>query len=307
MRITLLCGGVGGSKLAVGLYEEFPEADLRIVVNIADDLTFAGLHISPDLDTVTYTLAGIVNSHSGWGIEADTFEALDMLGKYGEETWFRIGDRDLATHLFRTARIASGATLTDITAEICKRLGVRAHVLPMCDQRVSTRIRVRNRWLTFQEYFVKYNHRDQPTGIEYDGIESAQLSGAAAEAIHESDLLVVAPSNPVLSIGPILAVPGALECLQSAKSPKIAVSPIIGSESATGPAGKLMLAAGFDSSVVGLADMYQAWVNLLVIHVSDEKAMEAIHDQGVRPLITDILMPDLVSKRKLARFVVEAA
>lgn len=304
MRITLLCGGVGGSKLALGLYQEFPNDDLRVVVNTGDDIGILGLHISPDVDTVMYTLAGLANRSSGWGIEGDTFQALEMLARYGQDDWFRLGDRDLATHLARTTMLSGGKTLTETTAELSRRLGVHSRVLPMCDEPIATRIRTSTGWLGFQEYFVRGRYEAVPLEVRHDGIEKTSISPDVGEAIEGADVIVAAPSNPVVSIAPIVAIPGMVERLQKTHAPKIAVSPIVSGEAVSGPAAALMRASGFDSTAAGLARMYRDWADTLVVDEKDSEAVHQVESEGMSVRSTDTMMVDLDAKRRLARYVV---
>jgi LPPG:FO 2-phospho-L-lactate transferase len=306
MKIVLLCGGVGGSKLALGLYSEFPDADFSIIVNTADDLEILGLHISPDLDTVTYTLAALSNPDTGWGLAGDSFHALAMLASYGHDGWFQLGDRDLATHLTRTHLLRSGMSLSEATGRIVRSLGVRASILPMCDEKVSTRVRTAGGWLAFQEYFVKRRHADKPIAVTHDGVESASVGPAVRDALLAADRVVVAPSNPVVSIGPIMALPGMLEILRSRRERTVAVSPIVGGQAVSGPAGELMKSQGFQASAAGVAAMYASFIEALIIDKADRDLASTIEGMDVRPEVTDTIMPDLASKKRVARFAVEA-
>jgi LPPG:FO 2-phospho-L-lactate transferase len=303
--ITLLCGGVGGSKLALGLYCACPPNSLTVIVNTADDVEILGLHISPDLDTVTYTLANLVNQETGWGIAGDTFNALDMLGRYGEETWFKLGDRDLATHIWRTAHLRRGTSLTDVTCELAQRFGIHARILPMCDQPVMTRVLTEVGWLPFQDYFVRRRHADTPLGVVHEGLADARLRPEVREAIQKADSIVIAPSNPVVSIGPILGVPGMRALLANAQVPRIAVSPIVGGKAVSGPAGQLMQAQGYEISPFGVAQMYRGLIDVLIIDRQDNAYAAAIKDLGIRPHIADTLMTDLATKQRLAREIVK--
>jgi LPPG:FO 2-phospho-L-lactate transferase len=297
---------VGGSKLILGLHHEFPHAELTVIVNTADDLTVLGLHVSPDLDTVMYTLAGLANPATGWGIASDTFECLQMAGRYGHDGWFRIGDRDLATHLTRTRALASGKTLTEATRELAAGLGVGRTLLPITDGRVSTKVRVATGWLSFQEYFVKRGHADRPLEVAHQGIEDSSPTAEVKAALANADMIIVAPSNPVVSIGPILATPGFRECLVSASAPKVAMSPFIGRHAIAGPADALMVASRHEPTSEGLARMYAGWLDRLVVHEDDSDMVPAIEATGVSALATQTLMADLEAKQRLARFVVEA-
>ncbi|MGB3682298.1 MAG: 2-phospho-L-lactate transferase CofD family protein, partial [Rubrobacteraceae bacterium] len=218
-RTLALAGGVGGAKLAAGLQAVLPPGYLTTVVNTADDFDLWGLHISPDLDTVMYTLAGLANPETGWGVAEESFAALEMLTRYGEDTWFKLGDRDLATHILRTARLKAGEPLTEITAGLSAALGIQSEILPMCDEPVSTLLDTPDGTLEFQEYFVRRRQRDEVLGVSFRGIETARLSGRFSESLAGAEVVVLCPSNPVVSIGPVLAVPGMREALLASAAP----------------------------------------------------------------------------------------
>ncbi len=305
MKTLALAGGVGGAKLAAGLQAALPDGDLATVVNTADDFTLWGLHISPDLDTVMYTLAGLANPQTGWGIAEDSSAALSMLGRYGEDTWFKLGDKDLATHVLRTGRLRAGATLTEVTAGLAAALGVRGAVFPMCDERVSTIVHTPEGPLEFQDYFVRRRQKDEVRGVELRGIESARVPRSVSEALDGTGLVVFCPSNPVVSIGPILAVPGMAEALKAASAPKVAVSPIVGGRALKGPADRMMASLGSEVSAAGVARMYKGLVNGMVIDRRDEADQEEIEDFGMRVLLTDAVMRDEPDRERLAREVLE--
>ena len=304
MRVCALAGGVGGAKLAAGLQEVLPAGDLTVVVNTADDFDLWGLRICPDLDTVMYTLAGISNSETGWGLADESFDALDMLARYGEDTWFKLGDRDLATHILRTARLRTGETLTAVTAELSASLGVGSAVLPMSDEKVSTVLKTPAGLLEFQEYFVRRRQRDDVLGVGLRGIEDARPTGAVREAVASSDVVVVCPSNPVVSIGPILALPGMRDALASAPAPKVAVSPIIGGRALKGPADRMLASLGHESSASGVAAMYEGLVDGMVVDRVDEGERGAIEALGMDVLSTDAVMRDGGDRARLADEVV---
>lgn len=305
--ITLLCGGVGGSKLALGLYSTLPPDSLTVIGNTGDDLEVLGLHVSPDLDTIMYTLAGLANPATGWGLVDDTFRALDMLHRYGHDPWFRLGDRDLATHIWRTYRLRCGARLTDVTLEMTRSLSLSARVLPMCDERVATRVHTSAGTLDFQEYFVQRGYADDPLAVHHVGSERSSITGEVRAALSSADAIILAPSNPVVSVGPILAVPGVRELIASTTVPRVAVSPIVGHDAVAGPAGRLMRAKGFDVSASGVAMMYRDIVDVLVVDTQDADCVPEIEDLGIRAYITDTIMCDPESRRQLARHVLEAA
>src|SRR5215212_3156754 len=251
MKVLALAGGVGGAKLAAGLQEVLPAGDLSVVVNTADDFDLWGLHICPDLDTVMYTLAGISNPETGWGIAGESFATLNMLERYGEEAWFKLGDRDLATHLIRTYRMDLGTKLTEVTAGLSGALGVESAVLPMSDDPVATVLETPEGRLEFQEYFVRRGQRDEVLAIELRGVDEARPTESVLAAISGADAIIVCPSNPVVSVGPILALPGMMEALASSSAPKVAVSPIVGGRALKGPADKMLASLGHEVSATG--------------------------------------------------------
>ena len=300
MKVCALAGGVGGAKLAAGLRDELPPGDLSVVVNTADDFDLWGLHICPDLDTVMYTLAGISNPETGWGIAGETFESLRMLGRYGEDTWFKLGDRDLATHILRTARLRSGETLTRVTAELSRALGIRSSVLPMSDDPVSTVLETPDGRLEFQEYFVRRRQEDEVLGVELRGVEEAAPTEAVLAVISGADAIVICPSNPVVSVGPILALPGVREALARSAAPRVAVSPIVGGRALKGPADRMMLSLGHEVSATGVARMYAGLVDGMVVDTIDEGERESIEAFGMRVLATGSVMRDAADRARLA-------
>jgi LPPG:FO 2-phospho-L-lactate transferase len=299
--ITALCGGVGGSKLALGLYRVLPPDTLTVVVNTADDLELWGLHVSPDVDTVMYTLAGLAQRGAGWGIEGDTFAALDMLRRYGAPTWFNVGDRDLATDVYRTHALRTGKTLTQVTGRVARSLGVRARILPMTDGRVATRLRAGGRWLDFQEYFVRERHQVAVDAVEYAGIDSAPPTAAVIEAMRDAQTIVLVNSNPVLSLLPILSLPGVRRLFHERRVPAVAVSPLVGSSAVSGPAGELMALIGCPPDARGVAQAYGGLIDGLVIDRRDERLAPEIERTGVRVLVTDAIMRDEADRERVAR------
>jgi LPPG:FO 2-phospho-L-lactate transferase len=300
MKVCALAGGVGGAKLASGLQNVLLAGDLSVVVNTADDFDLWGLHICPDLDTVMYTLAGISNPDTGWGIADETFETLNMLEIYGEEIWFKLGDRDLATHVLRTERMRSGETLTEVTAGLSGALGVESAVLPMSDDPVSTILDTPEARLEFQEYFVRRGQRDEVLGIELRGIQDAGPTERVLAAIGGADAIVLCPSNPVVSIGPILALPGMKETLTSSSAPKVAVSPIVGGRALKGPADRMLASLGHEVSATGVARMYAGLVDGMVIDRTDEDERASIEALGMRVLTTGSVMRDAEDRARLA-------
>jgi LPPG:FO 2-phospho-L-lactate transferase len=299
--LVVLTGGTGGGKLVHGLSEEANPEDLTVICNTADDFVLHGLHISPDIDTIVYTLAGIGDTAKGWGIKEDTFVALEWLGKYGRETWFRLGDRDLAMHLTRTLLLSQGLSLSKITEQQRKLLGVRAAVLPMTDDQVETRMVTAEGEISFQEYFVKKRWAVEVNEIFFSGAEKAAPAPGVIECIRGASAIVVCPSNPVTSIGPILAVPGIRNALREVEAPILAVSPIIGGAALSGPAHKLMSAIGMEPSAHGVAQAYADFIDLMII-AEDDRALKArIEGMSIRAATTDIRMESLLDERRLAR------
>ena len=305
--VTVLSGGVGGAKLVLGIAQWIPGGHLNVVVNTADDAVFHGLHVSPDLDTTLYTLAGIVNPQTGWGIGRDTFHALSMLEQYGEETWFRLGDLDLGTHILRTKLLNEGRKLTEITSRLSKQLGVRTRVLPMTDQRVQTLIKLGNRWVPFQDYFVLKRWKDPVSEIRFKGIQEAKPTAEVIEALNKANLIVLAPSNPVVSILPILSLRGFKDRLKKTKALKVAVSPFVENRAYSGPARELMEVVGYQGSSSGLAAFYRGLINLLVIDTRDAGLREKIESLGINVIVTNTTMRTARDKVRLAREILEAS
>jgi LPPG:FO 2-phospho-L-lactate transferase len=298
--VTVLSGGVGGAKLVLGMAQCVSPSRLAVIVNTADDAAFHGLHVSPDLDTTLYTLAGIANPETGWGIAQDTFHALSALKRYGEDTWFLLGDRDLGTHIFRTKLLSEGKTLTEITARLSRQLGVRARILPMTDQRVETMVRLGKRWVSFQDYFVRRRWKDPVSKIRFEGIRKASPTLQVNRALREADLIVLAPSNPVVSILPMLSLPGFKDLLTRTKALKIAVSPFVGNHAFSGPARELIEAMGYEGSSPGLTKLYTGLLDLLVIDQRDAERRKEIESAGIRVIVTNTAMNTLGDKVRLA-------
>jgi LPPG:FO 2-phospho-L-lactate transferase len=312
MNVVVLAGGFGGARMADGFALLKEDARLSVVINTGDDLELHGLHVSPDLDTVMYTLSGLANDETGWGVRDETWSASWMLGRYGEETWFRLGDRDLATHIARTARLNAGDRLTKVTADLAHALEIDAAILPMTDDRVRTQIRTGDGWLDFQDYFVRRHHADDVLELRYDGADSAKPTAEVLDAIKSADVIVVAPSNPFLSVTPILRVPGLLEALHAAKAPLIAVSPIVGGDAVRGPAAQIMRSlGGGESSSSSVARLYaQTWpdlVDALVIDEVDASEVDAIAASGIRAHVTPTLIAAQRERRRLAQEILELA
>ena len=307
IRCVVLAGGVGAAKFVEGLARVADPSRLTIISNTGDDVELHGLWISPDVDTMLYTLAGIADPDKGWGIRGDTFETLDALGRLGEETWFWLGDRDLATHLFRTRLRAEGRMATAITRRIAKRLGVCATVLPMTDGSVRTMVRTTQGDLPFQEYFVKHACLPDVVDVRFEGAESSVPSPDVLRAIESADVIVIAPSNPIASIGPILALPGICHALKSARAPKIAVSPLVGGRSIKGPSDRMMSAKGFSPDAIGVANYYRGLIDGLVIDRLDVAREPSIRTLGLDVLVTDTLLTSADRKTALAKETIEWA
>jgi LPPG:FO 2-phospho-L-lactate transferase len=300
MKICALAGGVGGAKLAAGLQDILSPGDLSVVVNTADDFDLWGLHICPDLDTIMYTLAGVSDQGTGWGVAGESFATLNMLEHYGEETWFKLGDRDLATHILRTSRLRSGDKLTRITAELSGALGVESAVLPMSDDPVSTILETPDGRLEFQEYFVRRGQRDEVLGVWLRGIEEAIPTESVLAALGDADAIVFCPSNPIVSVGPILAVPGMMEALGSSSAPKVAVSPIVGGRALKGPADRMLASLGHEVSATGVARIYAGLVDGMVVDRIDERERAGIEAIGMSVLVTESVMRDAEDRARLA-------
>jgi LPPG:FO 2-phospho-L-lactate transferase len=299
--IVVLSGGTGGAKLIEGLGAEMNPSELTIICNTGDDTVVHGLYVAPDIDTITYTLAGLIDSDKGWGLKGDTFNALHQLGRLGADTWFQLGDRDLATHMVRTQLLNDGFTLSQITDRLRRALGVRPVILPASDERIQTRVNTPKGEISFQEFFVKEHWAPAVTGICFAGAEKSKPAPGVLEAISHADGIIISPSNPITSLGPILAVPGIRPALVASNAAVVAVSPLIGSVAVSGPAHKLMVACGFVASALGVAQCYAEIIDKLLIAVEDENLAVKIKEQGTSPICADIRMTDLAGKRRLAR------
>jgi LPPG:FO 2-phospho-L-lactate transferase len=301
LRITALAGGVGASKLLLGLHDVLDPLALTVIVNTGDDITLHSLKISPDLDIVTYTLAGIVDPAKGWGFRRETFHALKRLGIYGRANWFNLGDRDLATHLHRTALLSEGKTLTEGANSIRTALGVKARILPMSDQPIPTMIDSNEGTLHFQEYLVKRRAEPIVRAIRFENVESAKPAPGVLEAIRDADRIVICPSNPLISIGPILAVPGIRDALRARKKDVISVCPIVGGKSLKGPSDKMLAQLGYESSALSVAGLYSDFTGVFVLDRQDKSQQGAIRDLGMEVAALPTVMKSRAQKRKLAR------
>jgi len=309
---TVLAGGYGGAKLSHGfaLVAAQRELALSVVVNTGDDLELHGLAVSPDLDTVMYTLAGLADTTMGWGVRDESWSAAAMLERYGAETWFRLGDRDLATHIRRTQRLREGETLTTVTAELASALGVTARLLPVTDDRLRTRLRTDRGWLDFQDWFVRRHHADAALEIRFEGVQEARPTTEVLLAIENAQLLVVAPSNPFVSIGTILAVPGVEAALRSSAGPLVAVSPIVGGHALRGPADRMFESLGGEASALGVARHYTerhaGLLDAIVIDRLDEDLAPAIEALGLPVLVEQTVMRTDDDRAALARSILDA-
>ena len=306
MRVTALAGGTGAAKLLRGLAACLDPHDLTVIGNTGDDTEVWGLHVSPDLDTVTYALAGLLDVTRGWGRADETFRCLEAMAVLGAPSWFSLGDRDLAVHLTRTAALRAGTPLSAVTARVTGQLGVTTRILPMSDEPVRTVVQTTEARLTFQEYFVRDRAAGDVVAVEFAGAPAARPAPGVVAAITEADLVVVCPSNPVTSVGPILAVPGIAAALGAARS-VVGVSPIVGGAPVSGPAGRLMRARGLDVSPLGVAAAYAPWLRALLIDARDQDAAPALERTGVRTVVADIMMTDRAREVALAHRVLHAA
>ena len=300
-----LAGGVGAARFLTGLIKLVDEEELTVVVNTGDDIELYGLHISPDIDIVTYTLAGIIDEEKGWGIKGDTFHCLRMLGKYGYETWFNLGDRDLATHIHRTYLLRNGLKLSEVTAEICRALGLKVRILPMTDDKFETRIITREGSMHFQEYLVKRGARDKVLGVEFVGVEDAKPAPGVIHSILNAEGVIVCPSNPIVSIGTILSVKGIREALRQTTARKVAITPIISGAPIKGPADKLMKGLGLEVSAYSVANLYKDFLDIFILDTADLMEKASIEKLGLRVRVTNTIMKSLEDKIRLASVVLE--
>lgn len=298
---------MGAAKFLRGLVQRVDPRQVTVVVNTGDDEHFYGLHVSPDVDTVIYTLAGVINREHGWGLGGESFNALDALGRLYGKPWFNLGDRDLATHLYRTERLHAGARLSDVTTELAQRFGVKSRILPMSDDRVHTFVKLKGRpAIPFQEYFVRGRARGAVEAIELHGAEKAKPTGAVLDAIKSAAVVVIAPSNPFVSIGPILALTGLRKALQDLRNRVAAISPIVGGKTIKGPADKMMRGLGHEVSPLGIARLYRDIAGLMVIDVADHRYLEPIRALGMNAIATDTVMTTPDHAARLADVVTHA-
>lgn len=305
MKVTALAGGVGASKLLVGLSSVMPPEDITIIANTGDDIELFDLRICPDVDTVTYTLAGVINDQTGWGLKGDTFECLQGLGRYEQDCWFNLGDRDLATHIFRTRELRAGRSLTEITEIIRRSLGVRSTILPMTDAYTPTRIQTDEGEMHFQEYFVRRKCEPQVQGIRFDNVQTAEPAPGVMPAILSADAVIICPSNPFISIGPILAVRGIREALRETTATVLAVTPIIEGKALKGPAADMLRDLGHEVSAAAVARMYRDLLDVFVLDNRDLRCAAEIEELGIRVFSADTIMTTTEIKQQLARRILE--
>ena len=304
--IVALAGGVGAARFLDGLARVVNPSRLYIVGNTADDTELHGLHISPDLDTVAYTLAGKADPKHGWGIAGDTFQCLEALRALGVDAWFQLGDRDLATHLYRTDRLREGTSLSEVTRELAAAWGVKATLTPMSNDRVRTIVKTRRGPLDFQTYFVRRRSRDQVLGVEFDGARRARPAPGLLDAIRNAAGIILCPSNPIISIGPILAVPGVHAALQKTPAQVVAISPIVGGRALKGPAARMMKSLGMRVSALGVAEIYREFLDTLILDRQDARLAPKVESLGIRAIVTDTIMSSLAHKKALARAALDA-
>jgi len=313
--IAVLAGGVGAARMLRGITAAVNPNQIAAIVNTGDDSVMHGLHISPDLDTVTYTLAAAIDPQRGWGLVDELWAAMGALARYTPQrpegstaggTWFNLGDKDLATHLYRTGRMREGATLEQVTAEITAAWGLPQHIMPMSNDPVRTRVRVDGSWIEFQEYFVGHHHSVSVEAIEFTGAESAHVLPAALDALSNADVVVIAPSNPLVSIGPILALDGVRAVLSRRRETVVAVSPIVAGAALKGPADRMLNELGHEASVTGVARLYSSICGTLVIDTQDEARAKSVRDEGMNCVITNTVMSTPEIAASLARTTLEA-
>jgi LPPG:FO 2-phospho-L-lactate transferase len=301
MKITALAGGIGASKFLLGLSRVMPPESITVIANTGDDIEMFGLRVCPDIDTVIYTLAGAINEETGWGIKQDTFESLKWIARYTERPWFNLGDRDLATHIYRTHALAEGRTLAEVTRHISRALGVASNILPMTDSYTPTRVVTDEGEMHFQEYFVRRRCEPQVREIRFQNIERAAPAAGVESAILDADAVIICPSNPFISIGPILAVPGMREWLKQTRANVIAITPIIAGRALKGPAADMLRDLGHEVSALGVARVYSDIADVFVLDATDNELRAAIEALGLRVILANTVMSTLEDKQRLAK------
>jgi LPPG:FO 2-phospho-L-lactate transferase len=307
LPVTVLAGGVGGARFLQGLVDVVAPERIVVVGNVGDDVEPHGLHVSPDLDTVLYTLTGQIDQDKGWGVRGDSDRALERARSLGADAWFWLGDLDIGLHLARTEALGSGEPLSAVTARLAERLGLRLRLLPATDDRLRTMIDTPDGEIDFQTYYVRHQHADRVTGIRFDGAELARPAPGVADALRDAAAIVIAPSNPLISIGPILAVPGIRELLSARTAVCVAVSPIVGGRALRGPAAAMLESLGHEPSAAGVAALYQGLVDVLVIDREDGELAGRVEALGMRAVVADTIMRDAESRARLAGAVLDAA
>jgi len=292
--ICVLAGGVGAARLLNGLKDVVPAEEITAIVNTGDDAIMHGLYICPDIDTVTYTLAGMNNTETGWGVKGEAWLAMESLEKLGGETWFNLGDRDLGTHLYRTGRLSEGAGLKEVTAEITSSMGIRVDLLPMTENRVETMVTLLESGdeISFQEYFVKHRHAVSISSVRFNDSLEAKATPGVVDAINEAEIVIIAPSNPIVSIAPIFSIPEISDAIKGRKKDTVAVSPIVAGAALKGPADRLLNELGHEASVEGVAKYYQDRINTLVIDIADADSAKNIESLGINCVVTETVMTD---------------
>jgi LPPG:FO 2-phospho-L-lactate transferase len=299
MKVALLAGGTGGTKLAHGFAMLEPSVELSVIANVADDLELHGLHVSPDIDALLYTLAALIDAERGWGVANETYSAHAIFARYGEPVWFTLGDADLATHVTRTRLLSEGRSLTDATATMAASLGIGSRILPATDERCRTIVLTDDGPLEFQEYFVRHRQDPDVRGVRLDGIEDARPTPAVLAAIGDADLLVIGPSNPIVSIGPILALEGVREAILAVPR-RVGLSPIIGGRALKGPAARMLASLGHEPSAVGVARIYADLLTHWVIDATDAELAPRVRESGVEPVVLDTIMAANEDRARLA-------
>jgi LPPG:FO 2-phospho-L-lactate transferase len=307
MKLTVLAGGVGAARFLEGVVQVVPQEDVTVISNIGDDEEFFGLHVSPDIDIVIYTLAGAVSAEQGWGLQGETYHALEALQRFGYETWFNLGDMDLATHVHRTQLLREGATLSEATCTIVEAFGLRLRLLPVSDDRIRTIVETDAGELPFQEYFVKRRTEDEVRAVRFDGVDAAAPAPGVLEAIAGADLVALAPSNPIVSIGPLLAVRSIREALRETRARVVGVSPIIGGKTIKGPADRMMASLGMTPTAAGVAQAYADFLDVLVIDEEDAGLAGEVEAAGVQAVVAQTVMHGAEEKRALAEAVLNLA
>jgi LPPG:FO 2-phospho-L-lactate transferase len=299
MKVALLAGGTGGTKLAHG-FSMLDEVELSVIVNVADDLELHGLHVSPDIDAVLYTLSDLIDTQRGWGVANDTYTAHAMFARFGEPIWFTLGDADLATHVTRTRLLSEGTSLTDATASMAAALGIRSRILPATDERCRTVILTDDGPLEFQDYFVRHRQEPEVRGVRLEGVEGARPTAAVLEAIGEADVVVIGPSNPIVSIGPILAMAGMRDAILGVQR-RVGVSPIIGGKALKGPAARMLASLGHEVSAAAVARIYGDLLTRWVVDTVDAESADRIRDLGIEPVVLESVMSGAADRARLAR------